>query len=96
VNLDEKLPLLTGVDYWQTRPAPALGLRSLFLADGPHGVRRAPSGTSVGFGDALPATCFSTAAALACTWDPELFAEIGAALGARPARSGWTCCSARA
>ena len=42
----------------------------------------------------LPATCFPTASALGSSWDPELVARVGAALGAGGAgRRASRCCS---
>jgi beta-glucosidase len=57
------------------------------LTDGPHGLRKqAGDADHVGLHDAVPATCFPVAATLACTWDPDLLEEVGAALG-REARA---------
>ncbi|MFA9428791.1 glycoside hydrolase family 3 C-terminal domain-containing protein [Egicoccus sp. AB-alg2] len=82
-TLAEQVRLLSGQDNWRTEP---IGdVRALVLADGPHGVRR-PSAGQLGIGEAVPATCFPTAASLAATWDPDLLEEVGAALG-REARA---------
>ena len=59
----------------------------MMLTDGPHGLRKqAGDADHVGLNDSVPATCFPVAAALACTWDPALLEEVGAALG-REARA---------
>ncbi|MDM7989188.1 glycoside hydrolase family 3 C-terminal domain-containing protein [Arthrobacter sp. zg-Y877] len=71
--------LLSGASFWTTAAAPAAGLRSLVLADGPHGIRRPRSDTEPGIGDALPATCFPAECLTACSWDPELLARLGTA-----------------
>ncbi|HSK24634.1 MAG TPA: glycoside hydrolase family 3 C-terminal domain-containing protein [Egicoccus sp.] len=81
--LSEQVQLLSGQDNWRTEPIG--GHRPLVVADGPHGVRR-PSAGQLGIGDAVPATCFPTASALASSWDPDLLEEVGAALG-REARA---------
>lgn len=81
--LPEQVGLLSGQDNWRTEPIG--GRRPVVVADGPHGVRR-PSAGQLGIGQALPATCFPTASALASSWDPALLEEIGAALG-REARA---------
>lgn len=79
---DETLHLLSGRNSWETHPLPGGDGAGLFLADGPHGVRKPPSGDEPGLGDSAPATCFPTASALACTWDPDLVEAVGAAIGA--------------
>ncbi len=86
ISLEDKVALLSGLDFWQTRPLPAHQLPSLFLSDGPHGLRKAARGGSVGLTDSLPATCFPTAAGLAATWDPKLVEGVGRAIG-REARA---------
>jgi beta-glucosidase len=80
--------LTTGTDYWSTAAAPELGVRSIRMADGPHGLRLQDddSPDHLGLGRSLPATCFPPAVTLASTWDPELVRRVGEALG-REARS---------
>ena len=39
LTVAEQIVLTTGADYWSTASFPAAGLRSLRLADGPHGLR---------------------------------------------------------
>lgn len=81
MTLEEKAALTIGRDFWTTQPIERLGIPSIWLADGPHGVRKAPSSSEVGFGNSLPATCFPTASALASSWNVQLVEEIGVALG---------------
>lgn len=81
----EQASLTAGLDFWHTQPVPRLGLVSIQLCDGPHGLRK--QYTSTGFAPrSVPATCFPTASALAASWDVALLAEVGAALG-REARA---------
>lgn len=78
----EKLALLSGKNTWETREIPRIGLRSLWMADGPHGVRRqAGDADHLGLNASIPATCFPTAATMANSWDSELCERVGAALG---------------
>ena len=81
LSLAEKVSLTSGRDAWSTQPIERLGIPSIWLADGPHGLRRAPTTDTWGYGDQAPATCFPTASALAATWDRDLLFELGAALG---------------
>jgi len=78
MTLEEKASLCSGRDFWTTKPIERLGLPSICLTDGPHGVRKA-AGTD--FTNSAPATCFPTASALACSWDEALLREVGEALG---------------
>ncbi|WIE70422.1 glycoside hydrolase family 3 protein [Curtobacterium sp. MCJR17_020] len=73
--------LTTGADYWTTPEA--LGVRSLRLADGPHGLRVQDDENPdhLGLERSAPATCFPPAVTLASSWDPELVEQVGAALG---------------
>ena len=81
MSLEEKALLTSGRDAWSTQPIERLDIPHIWMADGPHGLRRAPSTDTWGYGDQLPATCFPTASALSATWDVDLVSEVGAALG---------------
>ena len=82
LTLEEKAALLSGKTVWQTRDIPRFKIPSVFLSDGPHGIRRqAGSVDHLGLNASLKATCFPAAAAIANSWDPELGEEIGKALG---------------
>jgi beta-glucosidase len=86
LTLLEKAALLTGKTVWETHDLPRHSVRSLWLADGPHGVRKQTGAADhLGIAESQPATCFPTAAAVANTWDPELAEEVGRALGAEAA-----------
>ena len=39
LTLEEKVPLLTGRDFWATWPLEQIGLRRMLVSDGPSGVR---------------------------------------------------------
>jgi beta-glucosidase len=82
LTLDEKVLLLEGTDFWHTHAIERLGIPSLTITDGPHGVRRARVGDGAfGVSDNLPATAFPTSVTVANSWDPELARRMGAALG---------------
>ena len=81
MTLEEKASLTSGRDAWSTQPIERLGIPYIWVADGPHGLRRAPSTDTWGYGDQAPATCFPTASALAATWDVDLLYRAGQALG---------------
>ena len=88
MTLEEKAMLTSGRDAWSTQPIARLDIPYIWMADGPHGLRRAPSTDTWGYGDQLPATCFPTASALSATWDVALLREVGEALGDEAAALG--------
>lgn len=82
MTLEEKAAILSGKTVWETREIERLSIPAIFLADGPHGIRKqAGAGDHLGLNASLPATCFPTAAAVANSWDEELGEELGKALG---------------
>ena len=85
---EERALLTTGADYWSTREVPDLGLPSIRLSDGPHGLRVQDDDNPdhLGLGRSIPATCFPPAVTLASSWDPHVVRSVGEALG-REARS---------
>ncbi|HEY5183533.1 MAG TPA: glycoside hydrolase family 3 C-terminal domain-containing protein [Actinomycetes bacterium] len=81
LTLAEQATLTAGRDLWSTQPVERLGVPSAVLTDGPHGVRMRRSTDELELGDAVPATCFPTASALAATWNLALLEQVGVALG---------------
>jgi beta-glucosidase len=81
LSLEEKAALVSGADFWHTKAVDRLGIPSVMVADGPHGLRKQDGQVDhVGLADSVPATCFPTASAVASSWDPALQREIGVAL----------------
>jgi beta-glucosidase len=79
LTLEEKAGLLTGASPWRTLNVDRLGLESMIVSDGPHGVRLSTEIDSM-ITKSHPATCFPVAAALAASWDTALLDEMGKAL----------------
>lgn len=89
MTLEEKASLLSGKDFWQTVNIDRLGIPSITLSDGPHGIRRqAGSADHLGLNASLPATCYPTAATMANSWDLELGEAVGRHLGVEAASQG--------
>ena len=64
LTLEEKAALLQGWTTWTSREVKRLGIPSIFLSDGPHGLRKQEgTGDHLGLNASVPATCFPTAAA---------------------------------
>ena len=82
LTLEQKCALLSGATTFGTRALPKNNIPSITLSDGPNGVRKqAGAADHLGLNPSVPATCFPTAATVACSWDPALGEEIGQAMG---------------
>src|SRR6187200_1187449 len=82
LTLEEKASLCLGSDFWHTAPVERLGVPSVMVSDGPHGLRKQPDEADhAGLSGSNPATCFPTACALASSWNSDLVRRVGEALG---------------
>lgn len=81
LTLDEKARLLEGSESWRTIAIERLGIPSLYLTDGPHGVRKVRrSAGGFGVSDNEPSTAFPPAVTLASTWEPAFATRMGTAI----------------
>ena len=78
MTVSEKVSLLAGKDIWNTVPVERLGIPSITMTDGPHGVRSTTpeAGRKMG-----AVTAFPTGVAIGAAWNPELVEQVGQALG---------------
>ncbi|OMC81559.1 glycoside hydrolase family 3 protein, partial [Paenibacillus odorifer] len=82
LTLEEKAGLCSGLDFWHTKGIERLGIPSLMVTDGPHGLRKQKeSADHLGLHNSVPATCFPSASGLASSWDRALIERVGKALG---------------
>ncbi len=82
MTLEEKASLCSGKDFWYLKGIERLGIPSIMVTDGPHGLRKQIGKSDhVGLHESVPATCFPTASALAATWNRELIYQVGQAIG---------------
>lgn len=82
MTLDEKAGLCSGLGYWHTKPIKRLGVPSIMLTDGPHGLRKQKNNLNqLGISNSIPSTCFPPAATTSCSFDRDLLGEIGEAIG---------------
>ncbi|MCH5180771.1 MAG: glycoside hydrolase family 3 C-terminal domain-containing protein [Erysipelotrichales bacterium] len=82
MSLEEKASLMSGKNFWETQEIERLNIPSIFLSDGPHGMRKqAAAADHLGLNVSIPATCFPTAATMANTWNEELGETLGKYLG---------------
>lgn len=80
MTTEEKAALVSGTDFMYTNPIPRLGIPSLCMSDGPHGLRKQIGNGDNGVSQSEPATAFPTAAATASSWNPENTRMMGAAI----------------
>ena len=82
MTLEEKASLMSGLNFWYLKSIERLGLPSVMVTDGPHGLRKqANNADHLGINESVPAVCFPTSAATACSFDRELLDRIGVAIG---------------
>ena len=82
MTLREKIAFCEGKNFWETREFPQYEIPSVFMCDGPHGLRKQEGIEKdyLGVNESRPATCFPAAVLTACSWDEELIGKIGAAI----------------
>lgn len=89
MTLEEKISLCTGGDFWHTKEMPQHSIPAIMMSDGPHGLRcQAEEADMIGINESLPATCFPAAVTAGATWNKELYAQEGEAIGKEGAAAG--------
>ncbi len=89
MTLEDKIALCSGENFWETKKYEKYGIPSLFMCDGPHGLRKQEDvADMLGVNESRKATCFPAEVTTAGSWDPELLAEIGAAIGEEAKEQG--------
>ena len=82
LTLEEKASLLSGHKSWFTNKISRVGLPSVILTDGPHGLRlRRADDNTTGLGQTEPSTCFPAASTTASSWNKDLLYKMGVAMG---------------
>ena len=81
MTLEEKVSLLSGKDFWSTKAIDRLKIDSVYLTDGPHGVRKQSTESGeLSLQKSVSSTCFPTACCSACSFDPNIMYEMGEAI----------------
>lgn len=82
MTLEEKAGLCSGLDFWHTKPVERLGVPSMMMSDGPHGLRKQDQQADhLGINDSIEAVCMPAACATAASFDRELIGRMGQAIG---------------
>ncbi|MGN1148299.1 MAG: glycoside hydrolase family 3 C-terminal domain-containing protein [Lachnospiraceae bacterium] len=82
MTLEEKAGMCSGADFWNLKGIERLGIPSVMVTDGPHGLRKQQGGSDhLGINESVQAVCFPAACATAASFDEDLLEEMGTALG---------------
>ncbi len=82
MTLEEKAAFCSGRDFWHTKAIERLGIPSVMMCDGPHGLRKQEGeGDHLGINKSIETVCYPTAAALASSFDRSVMHRLGEALG---------------
>ena len=82
MTLEEKAGMCSGLDFWHLKGVERLGIPSVMVSDGPHGLRKQDEQADhLGINDSIKAVCFPPAVLSACSFDRDLMHEFGDAIG---------------
>ena len=82
MTLEEKAGMCSGADFWNTKSVERLGIPSVMMSDGPHGMRKQEGEADhLGLNESVEAVCFPAACATASSFDVELIQHMGEILG---------------
>ena len=82
MTIEEKAAMCSGKDTWYLKSFEKYGIDEIMVSDGPSGIRQQTAeGDNLGIGDSVPAVCFPSASATACSFDRDLIYEVGKAMG---------------
>lgn len=82
MNLEAYVKLLAGSDFWHTASVPELGVPSMMMSDGPHGLRKqGEDADHLGIHDSIVSVCFPSAGCIASSFDKGLAERMGSLLG---------------
>ena len=82
MTLEEKAGMCSGADFWHLKGVERLGIPSVMVTDGPHGLRKQAQGADhLGINESEKAICFPAGCATASSFDRELIRKQGELLG---------------
>lgn len=82
MTLEEKAGMCSGRDFWHTKAVERLGVPSVMMCDGPHGLRKQEGEDDhLGINESIKAVSFPTAPALASSFDRALVHSVGETIG---------------
>ena len=82
MTLEEKAGMCSGLDFWHLKGVERLGIPSVMVSDGPHGLRKQDQEADhLGINERIKAVCFPPAVLSACSFDRELLEKLGEVVG---------------
>ena len=82
MTLEEKAGMCSGSDFWHLKGVERLGIPSVMVTDGPHGLRKqADSADHLGINESEKAICFPAGCATASSFDRDLIRRQGETIG---------------
>jgi beta-glucosidase len=84
LTVEEKAALVEGYENWMTNPIPSQEIPSIYLTDGPLGIRKISKiqvHGAVGLGETEKSSAFPSLTNLSNTWDEDLAEREGEGLG---------------
>lgn len=81
MTLEQKAAFCSGADVWHTVAFEELGVPSIMMSDGPHGLRKQEEECDeLGAHASIEAVCFPAACATACSYNEQLLYKMGETL----------------
>lgn len=81
MTLEEKAAILSGTEFWMTNQIPRLDIPSIYMADGPIGLRKQDEQADhMGLNKSEQTTCFPAGVTIASSWNPENARRMGEAI----------------
>lgn len=82
MTLEDKIVLCSGKNFWETKTFEKYGIPSIFVCDGPLGLRKQEKASDMlGINNSRAATCFPGEVTTAGSWDTNLLERIGRTIG---------------
>ena len=82
MTLKEKVAMCSGADFWRLKSIEHLGIPTVMVSDGPHGLRKqSDDAESSNINHSIKAVCFPSGATTACSFERNLLETLGCALG---------------
>lgn len=82
MSLEEKASLCSGADFWHTKSMERLGIPSVAVSDGPHGLRKqGEEADHLGINESIQAVCFPAGCAVAASFSRDTARLLGETLG---------------